>query len=171
MESQINVLNRQSILIRNILFDIAAVTLIIFTPAFSHLTAIPIWMIEPMRILVILALLHTRSANAFALALILPFTSWLTSGHPELIKMVIITAELLANAFIFLLIKQMFQNLFLSVLVSIVASKIFCYLLYLIVFPISFFISESEPDFLLVQIVLSFVLAGYGFMTGMKKTN
>lgn len=158
MEFRTLALKKKSVLLHG-LFDLLAVTLVVFTPALSHLASVPVWMLEPMRVMVILALLFTKPANAFLLAVILPLCSWLTSGHPEPLKMAVIMVELCANAAVFLVLKQMFRNAFLPVLISIVASKIFCYLLYLIIFPLAFFIEEAEPRFLLVQAGLTLFLS------------
>lgn len=112
-----------------ILLDIAAILLIYFLPALSHLIGFPLYLIEPMRIAIILAMLHTRPANAYILALSLPAFSFAVSAHPHILKALLISVELLINVWLFLLLKKKFRNLAGAVLFSIIISKGVYYLL------------------------------------------
>jgi len=114
---------------KTILFDILAVLFIYFVPVFSHLTALPIYYFEPMRILMILALIHTSKRNAFILALTLPAFSFVVSAHPSLIKAGLITLELLLNVVFFFWFTTFIKERFVNITLSIIASKIIYYLL------------------------------------------
>ena len=109
------------------IFNFAAVLFIFFVPALSHLTALPIYLIEPMRLAVILAVVHTSKRNAFIVALALPIFSFLVSAHPVFIKSFLIMAELLLNVALFFFIKEKIKNDFISMLFSISISKTFYY--------------------------------------------
>lgn len=139
--------------------DIAALLFVGLMPAVSHLFSIPVYYIEPMRVMLMLALLYSSSWNTFALALVLPLFSFLVSGHPEPVKMMIIMAELLLNAWLFLLFYRKTRMSFLSTFGSIIISKVFCYAMYFIVFSMAFVRSEAGAAFLMAQVILTLLLS------------
>jgi hypothetical protein len=146
---------------RDLIFDSAALTFIGLAPAFAHFASLPIYMIEPMRLMLILALVHTNRMNAWLIAAILPLFSFLVSGHPEPLKMLVITAELLANTGLFLLLVQRKTSPFAAMFVAILISKLFCYLLYTLLFPWSFVIAEAGTTFLIIQGIVTILLSLY----------
>lgn len=77
-----------------ILIDGALLAALYLLPSFSHLTALPLYMFEPMRVALIVALLFTSRANAFLLAFTLPLASFLLSGHPPPLKALLMGLEL-----------------------------------------------------------------------------
>ncbi len=77
--------------IKSLIFDIVALGFIFLMPAISHMLAFPLYFVEPMRIMVVLAMVHTHRNNAYLLALALPLFSFVMSGHPILVKAVIIS--------------------------------------------------------------------------------
>lgn len=109
------------------IFNFAAVLFIFFVPALSHLTALPIYLIEPMRLAVILAVVYTSKRNAFIVALTLPIFSFLVSAHPVFLKSFLIMAELILNVALFFFMKKKIKNDFISMLFSISISKTFYY--------------------------------------------
>lgn len=113
--------------VRSILFDIAAIAFIYFVPAISHLLSLPVYYIEPMRLMLILALVHTTQRNAYLIALTLPLFSFLISAHPVFPKMLLITFELGLNVFIFFALVNKFKHTFFPILISIIASKLVYY--------------------------------------------
>ncbi|MFP4023297.1 MAG: hypothetical protein ACLFVR_02130 [Thiohalospira sp.] len=121
----IQLLNRQNI--QSILFDIAAIAFIYFVPAISHLLSLPVYYIEPMRLMLILALVHTTKKNAYLIALTLPLFSFLISAHPVFPKMILIAFELSLNVFIFYALVNKFKTTFFPILISIIASKMVYY--------------------------------------------
>ncbi len=145
-------------------FDGMAVAFIILAPAMAHLLSFPLYYLEPMRVMLILAMVHTTKQNGYLLAMILPFCSWIFSGHPELIKMLIITVELVANVAVYYWLKGRNSRSFTAMLISILASKLLCYLLYWMVFSSAFMASETGTTFLAVQLVVSVVFACYTFL-------
>lgn len=77
-----------------VLIDIALLAALYALPSLSHATALPLYMFEPMRIALIIALLFTTRANAFLIAFTLPMASFLLSGHPAPFKALLMGIEL-----------------------------------------------------------------------------
>lgn len=144
---------------RTAVTDIAALIFVGFVPAASHLFKIPVYFIEPMRIMLILAFLYSSRWNVYALAIVLPLFSFLVSGHPAPVKMMIIMAELMLNAWLFLQFYKNIKNGFLSTFGSIILSKLFCYAMYLVVFSMAFVKEEAETTFLIAQAILTLLLS------------
>ncbi|PLX15281.1 MAG: hypothetical protein C0597_09035 [Marinilabiliales bacterium] len=113
--------------LKSILFDAAALAFIYFVPALSHLLNLPVYLIEPMRLMLILALVHTTKQNAYIVALTLPLFSFLISAHPVLPKMLLIAFELSLNVFLFHLLIKKLRGTFLPIFLSIIASKLVYY--------------------------------------------
>jgi hypothetical protein len=147
--------------IRPLVFDIAAFLGIYLVPAMVHYIAWPVYMIEPMRIVLVLAIVHTSRHNALFLALTLPFFSYLVSGHPFPLKAAIISTELIANVILFYLLASKTGSRFFSMLIAILASKMFCYLLYWVFISWRFVMDEAEPGFLVIQLCMSLVFSTY----------
>jgi len=117
-------LNRK---ISQALFDLAAIAFIYFIPAISHMLSFPLYLLEPMRIVLILALVHTHKINALVLAATLPFFTFLVSGHPILPKAILISGELVINVLLFFAIASRVKSNFVAILSSIVLSKMLYY--------------------------------------------
>jgi hypothetical protein len=109
--------------------------------------------------MLVLALLYSSRWNAFALAIVLPLFSFLVSGHPAPVKMMIIIAELVLNAWLFLYFYRNTNKAFLSTFGSIILSKLFCYAMYLVVFSVAFVKAEAETTFLIAQAILTLLLS------------
>jgi len=142
-----------------LIIDLLALGFILLMPAMSHMTGIPFYFIEPMRILLVVALIFSNRYNAYALAVLLPLFSFLVSGHPSPVKMIIIMAELLLNAWLFLGFLQKTKKPFLSMLTSVLLSKVFCYSMYWVVFSWAFVVEESATIFLVSQMAVTLVLS------------
>lgn len=112
-----------------IIFNVLAISLIYFIPAISHALAFPLYLFEPMRLVLILALVHTNKHNAYILAATLPVVSFLLSGHPVLFKAFLISGELVLNVALFFTLFRFFKSRFAAILASIAASKFVYYLL------------------------------------------
>ena len=151
--------------------DIAALVFVGLVPAASHLFKIPVYYIEPMRIMLVLALLFSSRWNAYALAIVLPVFSFLVSGHPAPLKMMIIMAELLLNAWLFLYFFQKTRRSFLSAFSSIIISKVFCYAMYFVVFSMAFVKAEAEMTFLLAQMIFAFVLSSFVWLISSRRNS
>ena len=64
------------------LIDVALLAALYLLPSFSHVTALPLYIFEPMRVALIIALLFTNRANAYFIAFTIPLASAMITGHP-----------------------------------------------------------------------------------------
>lgn len=79
---------------RNIvLVDVALLAALYLLPSFSHVTALPLYMFEPMRVALIIALLFTNRANAYFIAFTIPLASAMITGHPAPFKALLMGIE------------------------------------------------------------------------------
>ena len=65
-----------------VLIDSALLAALYFLPSLSHVTALPLYMLEPMRVALIIALLFTNRTNAYFIAFTIPLASAVITGHP-----------------------------------------------------------------------------------------
>ncbi len=107
----------------NAAFNFIALAFIYFVPAVSHLLNFPLYLIEPMRLMLVLALVHTNRVNAYIIALTLPLFSFMVSSHPHFFKMVLIALELVLNVWLFHILLSKTRNAFASIILSIILSK------------------------------------------------
>ena len=153
-------LNRTNV--RSVLFDVFALAFIYLVPALSHMLSIKLYLLEPMRIMVILAMVHTRRENAYILALTLPLFSYVLSAHPVFIKSGLIALELCAMVYFFQVLSVRLHSLA-AIFISIWASKLFYYgLKYIAIITVL----PSEPLVgtpLQLQLITSAVFSVYVF--------
>jgi hypothetical protein len=147
--------------IRTIIFDILALLAIYLVPAISHLFSFPVYYLEPMRIMLILAIAHTSRRNAYLIALTLPIFSLLISAHPSLIKTSLITGELLLNVWLFFYLSEKLSNKPLSIFLSLIASKIFYYLIKFLLITSVLINGELISTPMYIQMIMLFVFSGY----------
>jgi hypothetical protein len=123
-------LSLKSSIHRLILTDLLVVIGVILIPAISHILPFPLYILDPMRILVFAGYIFGRNHfNGLTIALVLPIMSSLIVGHPVLAKSGLISLELCANLFIFNLIMKSYSlYIFPAIFTSIFLSKIVYYL-------------------------------------------
>ena len=113
--------------------DVALLTLACLIPTMSHLTALPLYMMNPMLALLLAGILFGRDwRNALLLAVLMPLVSCLVVGMPTAPKMVCMMAELATVAGLFHMLSRRWAVLP-AVLVSVLAAKIVYYALKAIV--------------------------------------
>ena len=79
---------------RNVLLiDVALLAALYLLPSFSHLTALPLYKLEPMRIALIIALLFTNRTNTYFIAFTIPLASAMVTGHPAPFKALLMGIE------------------------------------------------------------------------------
>jgi hypothetical protein len=161
------VLNREKI--KSILFDIVALAFIYFVPTISHYLSVPLYLIEPMRLMLVLAMVHTNKRNAYIIALTLPVFSLLISGHPVAIKAAIMTMELVFNVWLFYTLSKKWQNTFAVMLASILLSKIAYYILKFGLISFAVFNSELISTPIYLQLITSVVFSAYLFFLFKRK--
>jgi len=155
---------RSNVNVKSILIDLAALTFIYLVPTLSHLTSIPLYLLEPMRIMLILAIAHTTKKNAYILALTLPVFSFVISMHPTIIKSLLITAELFLNVWLFYYLLKRTGNQFIAMLSSIVISKVFYYLVKFLLITMVFMQTSLVSTPLILQFATTFIFSGYIYL-------
>jgi hypothetical protein len=144
-----------------ILTDITALAFIYLVPTISHLANLPVYLIEPMRLMLILAIVHTNRKNAYLLALTMPLFSMLVSGHPVPPKMLLMSLELFLNVFLFFTLMKKTQSVFPSILLSIVFSKFIYYFLKFMLIYFMVINTDLIATPILVQVVTAIVFSSY----------
>lgn len=165
--------------------DAVAVLFVLAVPALSHLTPVPFYLLDPMRLAVLGALLASRSrVNGLVLAAALPLISFAVSGHPVFPKCLVIAAELSVNVLLFWWLAQAFTarlssglsdgaaehlagsaasvRIGLAAFISILLSKAFYYGLKALVLGAGLMQMELVSTALWVQLVVA-VLISAGF--------
>ncbi len=69
--------------------------LLFATTAISHHLPIPLYLFDPMKLIIILVIVFTNKTNAIFVALAIPQFSLVTSGHPIFPKNILISIELI----------------------------------------------------------------------------
>ncbi|GAP44905.1 hypothetical protein TBC1_12719 [Lentimicrobium saccharophilum] len=113
----------RSTITKSIIINTTAILLIYFTPALSHFLNFPLYLIEPMRLMLVLAMIHGDRRNAYLLALTLPIFSFAVSAHPVIYKMLLITGELMFNVWLFYAFRSRIKNVFAAMASAIIISK------------------------------------------------
>jgi len=147
--------------LKTLILDGVALAVVFLIPFIANLLQFPFYMIEPMRLMVMISIAHTSRINSYLLAFVLPFFSWVVSGHPEFFKMLIMTAELSINVYLFYLLLKKSDHVFLTMIMAIIISKIICYCSYLVFFSMTFFREEAAPSFLIVQTITTVLFSLY----------
>ncbi len=150
-----------SIRIRAILIDVIALAFIYFIPALSRLLNLPVYLIEPMRLMLILAIAHTTKFNACLLALVMPFFSLLISGHPLIFKTLPMVFELVLNVWLFFFLVKKIKEPFFAMLLSILISKLVYYGLKYLVIITGLLDMELISTPIYIQLVMMVIFSGY----------
>lgn len=139
-----------------IVLDILLLSTIYFLPTFSHLIGFPLYLLDPMRIVVLGSLLLLgNKKNAYILAFTIPLFSFIVSGHPVFPKNLLISIELITNLLIFFAINKRFGLTFISMFSSIVISKLIYYVLKYIIVLFGFLEMEIISTSLLIQLIVA----------------
>lgn len=158
--------------LKKALFDLLVITGIYFVPAIAHMFSYPVYIFDPMRIVVVMSIIYTNRNNAFLLAATLPVFSFLVSGHPYFYKALIIASELSINVFLFFFLKNKFKNLFAALFASIVIAKIFYYAVKSSLVAFALIGTDVVSTPLYIQLIVAVILSGYiQYFTGSKFKN
>ena len=167
------------------LTDAAALLFIFAVPALSHLSALPFYLMDPMRVAVLGALLVSRNwKNGLALAVALPLFSFAVSGHPVFPKCLLIAAELSVNVMLFVWLSRAFCRFSAgrgasapssgraavgaATFLSILLSKVLYYGLKVLVLSAGLMQMELVSTALMVQLAVA-LLISLGFAIWWKK--
>ncbi len=163
MNNAISIKDNGKILLTS-LFDLLALTFIFYVPAISHLLSFPLYLLEPMRIIIILSLVHSSRNNSIFLAALLPVFSFVISSHPHLIKSLLISAELFLNVLLFVFISKKVSNVFASMFLSILISKLFYYIVKYFFISFQLLNSELISTPIYIQIITTIIFSAYAFV-------
>jgi hypothetical protein len=153
----------------SIIINSAALLLVYFTPALSHLLNFPLYLIEPMRLMLIVAMVHSNRQNAFLLAISLPLFSFAASGHPVFYKMLLISAELTLNVWLYFMFLRIFKNSFTAMLSGIVLSKVVYYLIKALLISLAVTGPGLFSTPIWIQVLTTLIFSGYAFIILNKK--
>lgn len=154
--------------IKSSIFDLFAIAAIYMVPTFSHLFALPIYFIEPMRLMLILAIAHTSKKNAYFLAATLPIFSFVVSAHPVFLKTLLLSGELLVNVWLFFLLSERIKNKFGAMVISIAISKMAYYVIKFTLLSFVLLQGSLISTPILIQMVTMFLFGGYIFLNKNK---
>ena len=149
---------------KNLLIDLGGILIIYFLPEISGLLHIPFYLFEPMRVIIIIAIVHTSKENAYILAVLLPTFSYLFSNHPSVIKTFILSGDLLLNIFLYFSLIKFKINKFLLMSVCIVASKLTYYLAKYLLIHFLVLKGDLIATPLYIQILIVIILSGYVYL-------
>lgn len=147
--------------IRAVVIDVFALAFIYFVPTISHMLNLPVYLIEPMRIMLIIAIAHSTRKNAYIIALTLPLFSWAISMHPNLYKMMLITSELVFNVWLFYFLVNKIGSKFTAMLLSIFISKIFYYAIKFLLISLLLLDTGLISTPIYLQLITTFVFSAY----------
>ena len=140
--------------------DILALSLVYFMPALAHLTAIPFYIIEPFRLMVLISLVVMNNKhNALLLAVTMPLFSFIIATHPLFVKAMLISVEMVFNVLVYSWLIKKKNKPFWVILISIEISKAGYYLLKFGFISMGLLSMSLVSTSLLVQSVVAVVTA------------
>ena len=150
---------------RSIVTDIVLLGVIYLLPTISHLLAIPLYLLDPMRIVIFASILISNNKyNSYLLAATIPLFSYFFGGHPVFLKSMIISIELLANVMIFWFLMKRWKNVFWITLSSILFAKVIYYVLKILFVELGYLQMDIVSSSVTVQVVVSVVLSSLMFI-------
>jgi hypothetical protein len=160
MEKALSVIDIKS-KVKTYLIDFSLLLSIYFLPALSHLFVFPIYYLDPMRIALVVALIYTSKKNAYIIALTLPLFSFIISSHPQILKSFLLSAELIINLGLFFFLKDKLKNVFATLFISIVISKVIYYFLKFVLIYFTLLNDKLFSTPFYFQLISVFVLSSY----------
>ena len=157
--------------INSYLYNLIAVVLIYLIPTISHLLSLPVYLIDPMRIVILLSVIHTSNKNAYLIALTLPLFSFLIASHPVALKSLLITSELVLNIWLFFAIYNRVTNKFAAMFLSIILSKIYYYIVKSCLVSNGFLSGDIISTPVLLQLLTALVIRIYFYLISKPRAN
>lgn len=149
---------------RVLIFDIIAISFIYLIPTFSHMINFPVYYLDPMRLMVFLVVIHTDKRNSYLIAATLPLVSFFISSHPDLLKSITLSAELMINVWLFFELSRVIKNKFAPTVFSIIISKAVYYLLKYILLSSTLLSANFISTPLFYQLIVIFIISSYAFI-------
>lgn len=154
----------RSTITKSIIINTTAILLVYFTPALSHFLNFPLYLIEPMRLMLVLAMIHGDRRNAYLLALTLPIFSFAVSAHPVIYKMLLITGELMFNVWLFYALRNRIKNAFAAMASAIIISKAAYYGLKAIFISLALIGPGLISTPLWIQLITTLIFSSYALI-------
>lgn len=161
------IVKKKSIL-SDTLYDLIFLSIIYSIPIISHLSGIPFYLIEPMRIVLFFSFFMTSKLNSYFLAITIPLFSFIVSGHPLLLKSILISIELLINIKLFFLINQRLGAIVTASIISIIISKAIYYLFKSLFIFYLIFKGPVISTPLLLQLIPIILITAFTFLFNKK---
>ena len=169
MATNLTAIKTQGLISKSLLIDILGLTFIYFVPTLSHLLNFPLYLVEPMRVMLIIAIAHTTRRNAYLIALTLPIFSYVISAHPFFYQSIIMTIELLLNVWLFYFLANKWKSYFGAMVVSIIISKALYYLMKFLMISSAMIESDLISTPLYLQGITMLLFSGYLFLVLRRK--
>ena len=106
---------------------LSAASSMYFLPAASHALGFPLYLLEPMRFVIVISFLMLDTKGAYFLAATMPLFSFIVTGHPFFPKLIIITIELVSFVFFYYHIRKRIATPFWAIITSMIVSKFLYY--------------------------------------------
>ncbi len=151
----------------SLLLDIIAVLFIVYLGDISRIIGYPVYVLDPMRMMLILAFAFTARWNSWVLALLLPFVSYSFGYHPSITKTSLMAAELLLNVWLFWFLLDKTKMSLLSILISIVFSKAVYYLLKYLCIQFGWLSGDLVATPLDIQVITTVAFSVFVFLSFM----
>lgn len=150
--------------------DVVLLMVVYFLPSIVHTFPFPIYYMEPMRVALFLSILLLNDRrNAYLLAFTLPLFSYIVSGHPVVVKNMLMAIELSSNVFILNKLTDRGLNVFMACVVSIVGSKMIYYVMKLAVIQLGLLSASMVATPIIYQIGVTFVISALFVIVNHKK--
>lgn len=150
--------------LKGLTFIICGLLIIYFLPNISSIINIPLYLFEPMRIIVVVSIIHSSKKGAYLLGLLLPLFSLILSNHPSVPKTFILIADLLLNVVLYFKLTKVYGNKFLCMSVSILLSKIMYYLIKYLFIKLSLIEGSFIATPIYIQVIIIMVLSTYVYL-------
>ena len=148
------------VITKSLVTDILLLGVIYMLPTISHLLAFPLYILDPMRIVIFASiLLSCNKYNSYLLAATIPMFSYFVGGHPIFLKSVIIAAELLVNVMLFWFLLKRWRNVFGVTFTSIILAKAVYYVLKFSFIQIGWLQMELVDTSLALQIIVAVTIS------------
>lgn len=145
------------------LVDVALLAAACLIPTLSHLTALPLYQLNPMLMVLLAGMLLVRdNRNAFVMAVLLPVVSMLAVGMPAPTKVLCMVPEFLTVVLVASLLMrkaQGFLGIFGSMVAAIICGKVVYYGLKALVMGVAGLISTPVLVQLLATVGLAMIFA------------
>ncbi|MBN3036701.1 MAG: hypothetical protein JW861_14040 [Bacteroidales bacterium] len=151
-----------------LLIDLAGMILIVFMPEITRLLGFPFYLLDPLRLVLVLAIAHSPKANAYVMAALLPVISHLAVQHPHLIKTLLIVMELLLNSWLFYRFTGRNINPFTAMLAAIVIAKAVYYGMKYLMIVTGLIVSELISTPVYLQFITAFIFSAYIYVTAQR---